>query len=236
MTNPRRILITGAGRGLGLEFTRLWLKAGDAVFALARKPEASEGLSGLAKEHAGRLFTHPCEVASDDSVEAARARVAREWDGLDLLVNNAGTYPGRQETLESLSLDDMRKVMEVNALGPIRVTRAFLPLLRKGRGARVVNLTSLMGSIADNASGGSWSYRTSKTALNMITRNMAHQMKGDGIGAFVIHPGWVKTGMGGERAPLEIHDSVAAMVRTIDRLTLDRTGSFVDRMGEPLPW
>lgn len=236
MTKPRRMVITGAGRGLGLEFTRQWLRAGHAVFALARKPEASEALAGLGKEHAARLFTHPCDVASDGSVEEARARVAREWDAVDLLVNNAGTYPGRQETLESLSQDDFRKVMEVNALGPLRVSRAFRLLLGKGSDPRVVNLTSLMGSIADNASGGSWSYRTSKAALNMITKNLAHELKAAGIGAFVIHPGWVKTAMGGDRAPLEIRDSVAAMIRTIDRLTLDRTGSFVDRMGEPLPW
>lgn len=236
MNEPRRILITGAGRGLGLEFTKQWLRAGDRVFALARDPGKSEGLFALQREHPDRLLTQACDVASASSVEAAKERVGSEWEALDLLVNNAGTNPARGETLTSMDLDDLRSVMEVNALGPIRVSRAFLPMMRKGREPHIVNVTSLMGSIGDNSSGGSWSYRISKTALNMITRNLAHEVRADGIGCVSIHPGWVKTAMGGRGAPLEITDSVAAMIRTIDGLTIDRTGGFVDRMGEPLPW
>ncbi len=97
-------------------------------------------------------------------------------------------------------------------------------------------MTSLMGSIADNSSGGSWAYRMSKTALNMATRNMAHELAGDGIIAVVLHPGWVQTDMGGAGAPLSIDESVTAMVATIDRLGSAQSGGFFDRHGEPLPW
>lgn len=236
MPDTRRIVITGAGRGLGLEFARRWLQAGDRVFALARKPEASQGLQALRKEYEGFLDLLPCDVGDDASVEAARERIAAAWDGLEILVNNAGTYGPQDQDLEEVDFDQVRRVFEVNTLGPMRVTRALLPLLRKGKGARIAHLTSLMGSIADNGSGGSWPYRISKTGLNMASVNMARQLRREGIPSVVLHPGWVRTEMGGEGAPLGIEESVGAMVRTIDGLTMERSGAFLDRNGEPVPW
>lgn len=236
MNRPERILITGAGRGLGLEFARQWLAAGKEVCALAREPEKSRGLASLRSDYAETLRVAPCDVADDASVESARKEISGAWDSLDLLLNNAGIYGPRDGTLQSVKLDEIRRVFEVNTLGPIRVTRAFMPLLRKGSRPRVVLMTSLMGSIGDNGSGGSWPYRISKTALNMVGRNLALELREDGIPAIVIHPGWVRTDMGGKSAPLSIEESVSAMVSTIGGLTPERTGMFLDRNGEPLPW
>jgi NAD(P)-dependent dehydrogenase (short-subunit alcohol dehydrogenase family) len=233
---PERILITGTGRGLGLQFTRHWLAGGREVFALARDPKGSEALQTLQAEHGQRLHTARCDVAGDGSVAEARSEVGKIWDSLDLLVNNAGTYGPKRGSLETVKLDDVRRVFEVNTLGSIRVNRAFVPLLRGGVNPRVVHLTSLMGSIGDNTSGGSWSYRISKTALNMVCRNLAHELREEGIPCVVIHPGWVRTDMGGSGAPLTVKESVAAMAATIDRLGIARTGAFLDKDGHPLPW
>jgi NAD(P)-dependent dehydrogenase (short-subunit alcohol dehydrogenase family) len=233
---PRQIALTGASRGLGLEFTRLWLEAGHHVFAMARSASRSEGLAQLAGTYTDALHLHDVDVADDDSVSRAAAAVGKSSDAIDLLLNNAGVYNVHGGSMADLDFADWRQTMEINALGPIRVTRTFLPLLRKGNAPRVINMTSLMGSIADNGSGGSWAYRMSKTALNMASRNMGHELAREKIPAVVIHPGWVQTDMGGAAAPLTIEEAVASMAATIDRFSLEHSGGFYDRNGEPMPW
>ncbi|HET6361153.1 MAG TPA: SDR family oxidoreductase [Gemmatimonadota bacterium] len=232
----RRVLVTGASRGIGLEYARQWLGAGARVFALARDPEGSDGLMALASSQPGRLVPVRCDVAEDASVAEARRRVGEETDGLEILINNAGVM-GSHEELASLDLDLVRRTFEVNAVGPIRVTRAFLDLLRAGdRPRRIVNMTSLMGSIDDNRSGDAYAYRMSKAALNMATRSMAIDLSGDGIVAVVLHPGWVRTAMGGRSAPTPVEEAASSLVRTIEALEMDRSGGFYDRDGKPLPW
>lgn len=234
--NSRRLLLTGAGRGLGLEFTRQWLSAGHRVFALARKPTDSSELMKLKEANPESLSVVPCDVGVDSSVENARQAVAKETDTLDGVLNNAGTYGPREDDFNSVELDAIRKVFEVNTLGPLRISRAFLPLLRKGHRPRLVHLTSLMGSISDNSSGGSYAYRISKTALNMLNRNMALDLKPSGVLTAVLHPGWVRTDMGGAGAPLAVDEAVASLVRTFDWLTMHQTGGFFDRDGNPVAW
>ena len=229
-------LVTGAGRGLGLEFTRQWLERGDTVFALARRPVKSAGLEELARKHGDRLKRVECDVAEDASVAAARRTVAGKADRLDLLVNNAGVYSKQDAALESIDFGEMRRVFEINLIGVLRTAREFLPLLRKGRSPRLVQITSLMGSIDDNRSGGTWAYRISKAAVNMATRNLAHALAKDGITAVALHPGWVRTDMGGASAPLLPKDAVASLIATIDRLTPKQAGGFFGRDGEPCPW
>ncbi len=232
----RPILLTGASRGLGLEFTRQWLAAGHRVFALARNPEASRGLRDLSIRHPDRLVTRPCDVSDDASVAAARLRVGELTDRLDLVLNNAGTYGSQDDEPSTLDLAEARRVFEVNTLGPLRVSRAFLPLLRRGDRPRLVHITSLMGSIADNRSGSALAYRMSKAALNMASRNLALELAPNGIPSVVLHPGWVKTDMGGPRAPLPVEEAVAALIKTIDLLTAEHSGGFFDREGRPAPW
>jgi NAD(P)-dependent dehydrogenase (short-subunit alcohol dehydrogenase family) len=232
----RRILVTGAGRGLGLEFVRRWLESGHHVFALARNAHKSPALAKLKEEYAATLSLSDCDVSDDASVQAAADNVGGEWNSLDVLVNNAGVYGPKGDSIETIDLDEIRRVFEVNTLGPLRVSRAFLHLIRNGRQPRVVHVTSLMGSIDDNTSGGSYPYRMSKTGLNMASRNLAHDLETDGVISAVIHPGWVRTGMGGDGAPLEIEDSVGAMIETIESLDMEHSGGFFDRNGERLPW
>ena len=232
----RRMLITGASRGLGLEFARQWLARGDRVVALARRPETSAGLSDLVRRHRESLRAVACDVSDDASVEAARREVEKTDDRLDVIVNGAGIYGERDATLMTLKAADVKMVLEVNTLGPLRVSRAFLPLLRKGASPRIVTLTSLMGSIADNRMGGSWAYRMSKTALNMAARNMALELGKTGIVTTVLHPGWVRTDMGGPHAPLLPEQAVADLIRTIDALAMEHNGGFFDGAGKPLPW
>ena len=232
----RIILITGAGRGLGLGFARQWLDAGNRVFALARDPGIASGLRDLAKTHGDSLIPITGDVADESSIRRARTAVEEQTDRLDLLLNNAGIYGSRDETLDSLNPEDLHRVFEVNAIGPIRMAREFLPLLLRGNRPRIINMTSLMGSLEDNSSGGSWAYRLSKAALNMANRNLALELAPRGILSVVLHPGWVRTDMGGSHAPLALEDSVAEMVATIDRLTDEKSGRFIDRKGEELPW
>ena len=228
-----RVVITGASRGLGLEFTRRYLEAGDQIFALARAPERSHALIGMAGD---RLVCVECDVGDEASIQTAFTAVAASTDGIDLLLNNAATYGAHDDRLQTLQSEEMVRVFEVNTLGPILVTREFLPLLRKGKNPKVVHLTSLMGSIDDNRGGGKYSYRVSKVGLNMASRNMALELAGDRIISVVIHPGWVRTDMGGLGAPLSIEEAVGAMVKTIAGLSQKHSGQFVDRHGKPAPW
>ena len=226
------VLVTGAGRGIGLEFARQWAARGDTVFALARDPAAA-ALQDLARRHAGRVHPVACDVASDASVEAARRAVEAATGRLDIVVNNAGVFGREEERLDTLDLDEVRRTFEINTLGAIRVSRVFLPLLRKGSAARLVHITSGMGSVGDNRSGGHWSYRISKTGLNMVSRNLAIELQGSGVVSVVLSPGWVRTDMGGRDAPLSPEESVAAMIRTIDGLGAKQSGASLDRFGKP---
>ena len=228
--------MTGASRGIGLEYVRQWLERGERVFALARDPEGSEGLTALARRFAATAVPVACDVADDRSVEAARREVAGAVDGLDVLVNNAGILGGRKP-FDELDMDEIHRHLEVNALGPLRVARAFLPLLRAGRPVRrLVHMTSLMGSIEDNRSGDAYAYRMSKAALNMASRSLAVDLADEGVVSVALHPGWVRTRMGGPGARLGVEEAVASLIATIDRLGPPESGGFFDRDGQPLPW
>jgi NAD(P)-dependent dehydrogenase (short-subunit alcohol dehydrogenase family) len=231
-----RVLVTGASRGLGLEFVRQYAESGDRVFALAREPLRSKKLMELAERFPKTLLPIACDVADTESVGAARLEVEAATDALDLVINNAAIYGSHEETLESLDWDEVRQVLEVNTLGPLRVSRTFWPLLRKGTRPRLVQITSMMGSVEDNRSGGHWSYRMSKSALNMANRNLALELREKKISCVVISPGWVRTDMGGASAPLSPEESVSAMRKTIDSLTLSHSGNIYHRDGKPGIW
>lgn len=231
-----RIVVTGASRGIGLEYARQWSRAGRRVFGLARDPEGSDGLMALAGERPDLVVPVVCDVTDPDSVAEAADRVAKDVDGVEIVVNNAGVM-GKKQDIGALDLDDVRRVFETNTIGPIRVTRAFLPLLRAGgEPRRLVHMTSLMGSIDDNRSGDSYAYRISKCGLNMASRSMAVDLRGEGIASVVLHPGWVQTDMGGSGARTATDEAVSDLIGTIEGLTMADTGNFYDRTGDPLPW
>ncbi|MEO5731201.1 MAG: SDR family NAD(P)-dependent oxidoreductase [Byssovorax sp.] len=194
---PMRIIITGANRGIGLELVRQCLARGDSVIATARNPQDARELQSLA-ESSRELAVLACYVGDDAGVRAFAAKVT---GAVDALINNAGVM-GAMTSLADLDTEDALKTYSINALGPLRVTGALLPQLRQGKVKKVLHVTSGMGSISDNTSGGAYGYRMSKAALNMGNRSMAADLKRDGIHCAVINPGWVKTDMGGTGALL----------------------------------
>jgi NAD(P)-dependent dehydrogenase (short-subunit alcohol dehydrogenase family) len=171
-------------------------------------------------------------VASDASVRAFAAAVT---EPVELLINNAGVR-SRPDGLEGLDLDDVARTFQVNALGMLRVTSALLPLLRRARGAKIANISSGLSSLHDNTSGGAYGYRMSKAALNMASRSLATDLRDEGLVAVAISPGWVQTDMGGSDAPTPVAESAAGLIRVIDGLTLQDSGSFFDYRGERLSW
>lgn len=231
-----RVFLTGANRGIGVGYARRFAETGHRVFASCRDPGEADKLIRLADESDGRVTVLACDVTDDHSVRAAAEEVGAEADGLEIVLNNAGIGGWRGE-LEKLDFDEVRRVLDVNTFGPMRVARAFVGLLRRGREPRrLVHMTSLMGSIGDNRSGGAWPYRLSKCALDMAGVNMAHEFADDRIVSVLLHPGWVRTDMGGSGARVPVDEAVRALVDTIESLTMEDTGKFYDRNGEPLPW
>jgi NAD(P)-dependent dehydrogenase (short-subunit alcohol dehydrogenase family) len=236
MKEARRVVITGASRGLGLEFVLHYLRQGWDVHALLRQPKACETIQNLLSSKGSKLEATACDVADGGSVAAAAKAIRARWDSLDLLINNAGINGSTNVDLEHLDMEDLRHVFEVNTIGPIQVSVALLPLLKKGTGSKIVHVTSKMGSIADNESGGWWAYRLSKAALNMACVNMAHELRRLRIATMVIHPGWVRTDMGGSMAPLGTEESVAGMIDVIEGLAQADSGCFRDYTGAEVPW
>jgi NAD(P)-dependent dehydrogenase (short-subunit alcohol dehydrogenase family) len=234
---PETFLVTGANRGIGLAVVKVLLGQGDRVFAACRKPGEAAELGALVQAHSGSLELVALDADSDASVQAAAGQVAGKTGHLDVLVNMAGILPRPHDAkLEDLDLQQCREAFETNALGPLRVSRAFLPLLRKAGNSRVVNVTSGAGSISGKDNGQFYAYGTSKAALNMLTRTFAFEFKKEGITCVALDPGWVKTDMGGPNAWLTPEESSNAIVATLKRLTLKETGSFIYNDGKELKW
>ena len=218
----KTFLVTGASRGIGLELCRQLGQAGHRVIAVCRTP--SDELRGLR----GRIIDG-VEVTDDAAVARLAAGIGGER--IDVLVNNAGVLA--RDSLEDLDFEGMRRQFEVNALGPLRVTRALLPNL--GTGSKVVIITSRMGSIADNSSGGYYGYRMSKAAVNIAGVSLARDLRGRGIAVLLLHPGMVATEMTG-RHGIPAAEAAANLVARIESLGMEQTGSFHHANGEPLPW
>ena len=215
-------LITGGNRGIGLELARQLAARGDTVTVACRSSSAD--LDALGVE-----VIDGVDVASDEGV--SRLADAMSGRSLDVLVNNAGILTG--ESLDDLDLDRMRRQFDVNALGPLRVTAALHSCLHPG--SKVAIITSRVGSIADNSSGGMYGYRMSKAAVNMAGANLAIDLREQGVPVALLHPGMVATEMTGWRGVTPAH-SAAGLIDRIDELTLETTGRFWHAEGEELPW
>jgi len=217
------VCITGANRGIGLELARQFSEHGDEVIAACRS--ASAALTGL-----GIRVVDGVDVTDDDGV----GRFVESLDGarVDILVNNAGFLS--DESLGDLDFDRIRRQFEINSLGPLRITAA----LRRnfGAGSKVAIVTSRMGSIEDNTSGGRYGYRMSKAAVNMAGRSLAHDLGPDGVAVAILHPGFVRTEMTGNTGLIDPPESAAGLIARIDELTLETSGSFWHANGERLPW
>jgi len=225
-------LVTGASRGIGLEMVKELLTQGHQVIAACRNPDGARDLWEIQSDYKNRFRYFKLDVSSADSVAEFGAALKNET--IDVLVNNAGILKGAGESLEGLDFDSVAKSIQVNTIGPIRVTQILMPCLKRAKSPKVINVTSLMGSISDNGSGGYYAYRMSKAALNMFGSCLSKEFSN--ITTLQMHPGWVKTDMGGAQAPTERLDSVRGMIAVIKGSTIKDSGRFLDFRGKELPW
>ena len=221
------VLVTGANRGLGLEFARQYKEAGWRVIGTARNPDEAEELAAL------DVRVMQLDVTNQGSVDNLVA--ALDGEAIDVLINNAGIFP-RVGKIDEIDFDDYQRTLAVNTVGPVRVTRALLPNLRRGELKIIAGLSSNLGSIAENERGNFYGYRESKAALNMFTKTLAAELGSEGFICVVLTPGWVQTDMGGPNAPLQPADSIAGMKAVLDKLTPANNGTFWSYDGSQMPW
>jgi len=239
-----RIFITGSNRGIGLEFAKQYLERGERVFASCRNPINANELQHLWKTYISQLTILPLDVTNEEAIKAATQTVKSHTDGIDLLINNAGI--GTRElsidendklsTFGKLDHKKLLNMIEVNAIAPVMVTQQFHDLLLKGNNPKVINISSIQGSIDHNSSGGSYGYKASKAALNMYSKTLANDLLPEKIYTMMFHPGWVQTDMGGQSASLTPEESVSNMIDLIDGFGKAQTGRFFNYNGKELEW
>lgn len=226
------VLITGANRGIGLELVRQYAADGWRVHACCRRPEAATALAEVLQGRDG--LVHRLDVTDHGAIHTLDE--ALEDEALDVVINNAGIIGGDRQAFGDVDYGMWERTIETNVFGPCRVAEALADRLEAGERRVLANISSLMGSIADNTSGGRYVYRSSKTALNMVTVNLARDLAGRGITVLSLHPGWVQTDMGGPKAPVTPHDSAAGLRKVIDGATAAQCGLFFNYDGRPLAW
>ncbi|HEU4530785.1 MAG TPA: SDR family oxidoreductase [Steroidobacteraceae bacterium] len=236
------ILLTGANRGLGLEFVRQYDADGWRIHACARDPESAADLKALAEKAAGRITLHEVDIADFAAIDAVANRL--RGTPIDVLLNCAGWMGSRSFAREGVSVQqfggsdfkEWESVFRVNTFAPMKMAEAFVDHVLAGEQKKIVSLTSIMASIAKNTIGGFYQYRASKAALNAIMRSMAIDLGKRGIVAIPIHPGWVRTDMGGPKADIDAHTSVTGMRKVIAGLTAEQAGRYWTYEGKELPW
>jgi len=221
------IFITGANRGLGLEFARQYAAAGWEVIATCREPAKATALNKLGVE------VLALDVGDPGGVSAIAHKLAGR--PIDILLNNAGIY-GEDQNFGRIDVGQWERVFRINTMAPIKLAEALLPNVLAGRKRLMVFITSLMGSIADNSGGGSYIYRSSKAALNAAVKSLSVDLAGQGVTALLLHPGWVQTDMGGSGAPTQIPDSITGMRQVIDHVHPGQPLRYLDFRGKELPW
>lgn len=238
----KNVLVTGAGRGLGLELTRQLVSRGDRVFATVRAPARAGDLDALKTEVGERLEIEALDAADEGSVRALRESVGKKTSTLDLLINSAGInskgVPAEEANVRFGSLEPhgIERMIRVNAIAPVLIAQAFVDLLEASGAGAIVSISSWLGSISQKTSGGNYGYCASKTTLNMLTRAMAFDLLPRSITSVVINPGWVATDMGGASAKLTPTESVAGILRVADALTPEQAGRFLQWDGSEHAW
>jgi NAD(P)-dependent dehydrogenase (short-subunit alcohol dehydrogenase family) len=200
------------------------------VIATARTPSKATDLAAVQ----GNISIVELDVSDPASIAGLATRIGA--DPIDVLINNAGVASRGSKTLADLKADELASVLMVNAIAPMLVTSALIGRLRESSRKAIVHISSQLGSIANNSGGSSYGYRASKAALNQFNRSLANELRSEGFTCVAIHPGWVRTDMGGSNADLTVQESVAHMARVIDTLRPERSGAFLNYDGTPLPW
>ncbi len=226
------VLITGANRGIGLEFARQYANDGAKVIACCRKPAGADELKALSKSN-GKFEIHSLDVADFAAVKALAKDLARE--PIDILINNAGVYGPKRQSANDMDFEGWAHTFAVNTMGPLAMAQSFQSNLRRGHEKKLVSITSGMASTAENG-GGYLAYRASKAALNNVMKSLAVDWSSEGIIAVALDPGWVRTDMGGKDAPTLPEESVSGMRKVIATLKLSDSGKFLNRRGEEERW
>jgi NAD(P)-dependent dehydrogenase (short-subunit alcohol dehydrogenase family) len=233
-TMVKSIFVTGASRGLGLEWVRQYAQAGWRVYATCRRPEEATELKALAERQSG-VSVHRLDVC--DSEQLHTLQLDLEGAPIDVLLNNAGVYLDKlMGELGGIDYEVWLRTFAVNTLGAMRVTEAFVEQVAGSEKRLVVAITSHMGSIAEITNPGNYAYRSSKAALNAAMKGLSHALMERGIGVLLLHPGWVKTRMGGPDAPLTVEQSVAGMRTLVEGFVPPMTGRFFRYNGTEIPW
>ncbi len=228
-------LITGANRGIGLELSRQFAADGWRILACCRHPEESAALKKLAAQYSGQIQVYPLEVTDLQQIDTLSKTLAHE--SIDLLFNNAGVYPhGDAKGFGHTDYAEWMQAFQVNTMAPLKMAETFVAQVARSKLKIIATISSMMGSIDDNTSGGSYLYRSSKAAVNMVNKSLALDLGRDGITAVVLNPGWVKTDMGGPNAMITVEQSAAGLRQVIAKLTLADSGKFFDYNGQEIPW
>ena len=223
-------LITGANRGIGLEFFRQYAAMGWRVIATCRDPGSAADLKSIS----GDVSVEAMDVSDYANIQSLAKSLKRE--AIDVLVNNAGIHGPRPSRVGGIDYDAWAEVLKINTMGPMKVSEAFVEHVARSDLNTIVTITSKMGSIADNESGGAYPYRSSKAAVNAVMKSLAVDLRPRGITVVVFHPGWVATDMGGPSAPVGPDESVAGMIKTISKLKLSDSGKFLNYDGKKVAW
>ena len=227
------VLITGTNRGLGLEFVKHFLGRSDTVIATCRDSSSATELQALAANNEN-LSLKNLDVSDEQSM-AAFATELKDTP-IDVFINNAGVYGPRDANFGNVGSSEWEQVVRVNAIAPMLLTQLIIGSLRQGTEKKLVYVTSKMGSIDDNKGGGSYIYRSSKTALNSVVKSLSVDLACEGFSVAVVHPGWVRTDMGGPNGLIDVQTSVSGMLAVIDGLSPDNAGDFFNYDGSLIPW
>lgn len=229
------ILVTGANRGIGLALCRCFATGGWRVLACCREPQKADALRALALEFGDGVKIFELDVTDPDRIRSL-AEALRE-ETIDILFNNAGVAgPKGRQGFGDVPVAEWLDVLHVNTIAPLKVAEAFVAQVAASRRKIIANMGTMLGSIADNASGGLYCYRTSKAALHMVTKGLAVDLADRGVTAVVLHPGWVRTDLGGPQAPTKPEASAAGLYRVLLGLSREDSGRFLSFEGEELPW
>ncbi|EHU4841197.1 SDR family oxidoreductase [Vibrio parahaemolyticus] len=229
----KTVFITGANRGLGLELVKQYAQRGWRVIACCRDINTAQALSLLAQTYP-TIDIHTLDVSNESHILALTEKFA--GIAIDVLIHNAGVSGDECESLGNMGQKEWINVLNVNTIAPMLITQAFLNNILAGEYKTIIGMTSILASIDDNRSGGRYSYRASKAALNQIIKSLACELSEVGVKTMAIHPGWVQTDMGGKDGKVTVEESVKGMLNVIDNLKLKHSGSFFVYDGTQLPW
>lgn len=231
MQRDNTLFITGANRGIGLEYVRQYAVEGWHVIACCRAPAQANALQQLAKQHSN-IEICALDIADFEQIETLGRKLIDQ--PIQLLINNAGIYP--DSSFRNIDYAKWMDAFKVNTMSTLKLAEVFIPQLVKAGNAKLVAMTSKMGSIDDNTSGGEYLYRSSKTALNMVMKSLSLDLNKYGVSVAVLHPGWVKTDMGGPNGLIDAETSVQGLRNVIDMLSLDNSGKFYAYDGKEIAW